>query len=71
MKIIHEYIRGVISLADFLVFGLLWFAIGSLSVLALRPDPPRLVGYGCSGTSGTIFANNEDDFPSCIEIKRY
>lgn len=26
-------------------------------------DTPRLVGYGCEGSKGPIFANEEDHFP--------
>lgn len=26
-------------------------------------DVPRLVGYGCEGSKGPLFANEEDHFP--------
>lgn len=37
-----------------------------------RPVPtvPRLVGYGCNGASGTLYANAESDFPPCRQIER-
>jgi len=38
---------------------------------AIKPDRPRLVGYGCEGTSGPIFANEEDEFPKCERIELY
>lgn len=29
---------------------------------------PRLVGIGCDGASGPIYADEEDAFPKCIDI---
>lgn len=28
----------------------------------------KLVGYGCAGASGPIYANEESDFPMCDDI---
>lgn len=30
---------------------------------------PRLQGYGCEGASGTLYANEEDEFPLCTMIE--
>lgn len=30
----------------------------------------RLVGYGCDGTGGPIYAAEESDFPRCDKIER-
>lgn len=32
---------------------------------------PRLVGYGCTGAKGPIFANEEDHFPKCKGIEQW
>lgn len=44
------------------------FAVG---ILAIAFPAPSLVGYGCEGASGPIYANEEDHFPVCksIEVK--
>lgn len=32
--------------------------------------PPRLIGIGCKGAGGPLWADEEDDFPApCKEIK--
>ncbi len=31
---------------------------------------PRLVGIGCDGSNGPLYANEEDHFPKCKEIDR-
>lgn len=31
-------------------------------------DAPRLVGYGCVGAGGPLFADEEDHFPQCEYI---
>lgn len=32
---------------------------------------PRLVGYGCKGSSGPLYANEEDHFPKCLVIEAW
>jgi len=32
---------------------------------------PRLVGYGCKGSKGPLFANEEDHFPRCDNIEAW
>lgn len=32
---------------------------------------PRLVGYGCKGSSGPLYANEEDHFPKCKVIEAW
>jgi hypothetical protein len=35
-----------------------------------QPVYPRLVGYGCNGASGPLYANEEDEFPApCYAIE--
>lgn len=34
------------------------------------PTYPRLVGYGCKGANGPIYAFEEDHFPTCEVIER-
>lgn len=39
--------------------------------VAMSPNPPkypRLVGHGCKGADGPIYAFEEDHFPACREI---
>ena len=31
---------------------------------------PRLVGIGCLGAAGPIYAEEESDFPQCLTIER-
>jgi len=31
---------------------------------------PRLIGYGCAGAGGPLYANEEDHFPTCAKIER-
>lgn len=45
--------------------------LGLVAVYTTMASVPRLVGYGCSGTTGVIFANEEDDFPNCTRIEKY
>lgn len=46
---------------------LLCFALG----LHLGSDAskPRLVGWGCTGTTGLLYADQESDFPLCLTIQ--
>ncbi len=43
------------------------FAVGGLVSNSL--NSPRLVGYGCIGAHGPLYANEEDDFPTCDVIR--
>lgn len=44
-----------------------------LAIIAIfaTPEPPlyRLVGYGCDGVSGPLYAQEEDAFPRCDSIE--
>lgn len=43
------------------------------AVYILRDDArvhPRLVGFGCEGSSGPLYAMEEDHFPPCTVIHR-
>lgn len=40
-----------------------------LAILLVVPDCPRLVGHGCEGANGPIYADEESDFPNCITIE--
>lgn len=35
------------------------------------PPIPRLVGYGCEGAGGPLYANEEDHFPKCEVIEAW
>jgi hypothetical protein len=38
-------------------------------VIALTQPKPGLVGYGCDGAGGPIYAFEESDFPMCVKIE--
>lgn len=38
--------------------------------LLIGPHNPRLIGYGCEGTQGVLYADEEDEFPTCKRIER-
>jgi hypothetical protein len=44
-------------------------AASAVNLAATHADTPRLVGYGCNGATGPLFANQEDDFPVCDRIE--
>jgi hypothetical protein len=52
-----------------LAVGALFF--GMFALYTVHTKVPRLVGYECLGTSGPIYANEEDDFPPCLAIEAY
>lgn len=31
-------------------------------------EQPVLIGYGCSGANGPLWAQEESDFPPCLDI---
>ena len=41
----------------------------SVAMDPTHPKVPRLVGLGCSGAKGPIYAFEEDNFPTCEEIR--
>ncbi len=48
------------------------FALGfasALAIIALVQPNPALVGYGCEGANGLIYAQEESDFPMCERIE--
>lgn len=49
-------------------------AIVAIVALALHlltiEQKPALAGYGCNGANGTLYANEESDFPICDRIER-
>ena len=48
-----------------------WFeeSCSTDSVCAALAPPARLVGFGCEGAYGPLYANEEDDFPLCERIE--
>ena len=52
-----EFIGGMVGVV---------LALGIHSILF--PSPP-LVGYGCEGAGGPIYAYEESDFPICLKIE--
>lgn len=53
----------------FAVFGFLCGIAALLIVLVVHATGPELIGRGCSGAGGDIYAYSESDFPVCTEIK--
>lgn len=51
------------------VLGTVVMALISAVVLT-DGRPPLLVGIGCAGASGPLYANEEDEFPKCADIHR-
>lgn len=47
--------------------GLLIMAL--FFVIAITQPKPGLVGYGCEGAGGPIYAFEESDFPLCVKIE--
>lgn len=56
----------VILCASF-CFGLLLVFV--LEAVKADPNQPRLVGYGCEGSRGPLYAYEEDHFPVCDVIE--
>lgn len=60
--------------------AMIYLAIAFILVMFLaeirhiRPEfddydmPPRLIGTGCEGAQGPLWADEEDDFPRCKDI---
>jgi hypothetical protein len=51
---------------------LVWFAVGmvlAIGIINIAFPAPNLVGYGCDGTGGPIYAYEESDFPMCDKIE--
>ncbi len=47
----------------------LGLALGAfIGALFAGTGQPALVGYGCEGAQGLLYAYNEDDFPLCKAI---
>lgn len=46
------------------------FCLGSCAYDVSHPMP-RLVGYGCEGSGGVLYADEEDHFPRCQRIEAY
>lgn len=44
-------------------------AVGFLVATPSRPPAKLLVGYGCEGSSGKLYAAEESDFPPCAAIE--
>jgi hypothetical protein len=42
------------------------FAVGIINIAF---PAPSLVGYGCDGAGGPIFAYEESEFPMCLKIE--
>jgi len=44
--------------------------IAGLHIGTAAAPSPRLVGIGCLGAAGPIYADSESDFPQCLTIER-
>jgi hypothetical protein len=54
----------------YIIGRILLIGITSLiSMCATLTVPHRLVGYGCVGASGPLYADEEDHFPLCEAIE--
>lgn len=54
------------TLSGIIVVGVI---VAAVALAPSRPPSPRLVGYGCDGASGKLYADEESDFPSCVAIE--
>lgn len=54
--------------AAVLIAAALWLAAAAGALVGLLATSPRLVGYGCEGASGPLYADEEDIFPRCKDI---
>lgn len=52
------------------IMAVLAFICGLVALVVVLNSGPRLVGYGCYGTGGPIYAYEEDAFPACDNIER-
>ena len=59
--------RAVVILYAAAVLTALAFGLNAVSEPQPRPGP-TLMGYGCEGASGILYAYEESDFPVCDEI---
>lgn len=59
--------RAVLGVAA--MAGVAALAVALTTAHAPAPESPRLIGYGCEGTSGPIYAMEESDFPRCAAIE--
>lgn len=57
--------KNAISIA--LGFALAYVFAAGLYAIAF--PAPALVGYGCEGASGPLYANEEDHFPVCTLVE--
>lgn len=55
--------------AGLIVCVVLSLILGVTSLVIAKTLKPRLVGIGCSGANGPLYANEEDDFPRCSRIE--
>lgn len=61
--------RGSIQIVTAVLLGLL--LIVNIGLVAARSIAlPRLTGYGCEGSIGVLYANEEGHFPRCDLIVR-
>ena len=55
-------------------YGLLALALAAIALIAAAlvrtTNEPRLVGYGCQGAGGPLYAMEESDFPLCERIEQ-
>lgn len=50
--------------------ALIAIAVAALALIAATHHTPRLVGHGCTGAQGPLYADEEDEFPACERIER-
>lgn len=50
--------------------SIMFFVAAMLILILTLITMPPLVGSGCEGSNGDLYAFEEDHFPPCAEIKR-
>lgn len=61
----------MIELTKLQLFTIIWCCLIAMLIVERGiVDHPRLVGTGCDGATGPLYANEEDHFPRCDAIER-
>ena len=60
--------EAIVTLTGIVVIALIMLGAIALALGSVSPTP-RLVGFGCAGAGGPLYAEEEDDFPFCTRIE--
>ena len=61
--------EAIVTVTEITVIVLITLGTIALVLGSVSPTP-RLVGFGCAGAGGPLYAAEEDDFPFCTRIER-